>query len=63
MKDYLGKARFWNAAPLNPTQTIYTRFIKGPLEPTKTIFSRGRSDWQKIGKDAMKNRYSEWLDR
>jgi len=62
MKDYLHTARFINAAPRNPTQTRYTRFLKGPVHPMESMFTRAGRDWQKRIKDATKTRYSEWLD-
>ena len=39
MKDRLGKARFWNLAPKNPTQTRYTRFLLGPRGKIKTSYT------------------------
>ncbi len=61
MKDYLGKSRFWNVAPANPTQTRFTRFIKGPFHQPESSFTRAARRWESMMKDAAKTRYSEYL--
>jgi hypothetical protein len=62
MRDYIGKSRFWNFAPNNPTQTRFTRFMQGPLHAPNTSFSRAAHKFESMAKDAVKNRYSDYLD-
>ena len=62
MKDRLGKARAWNIAPRNPTQTAYTRFLKGPSGPLKSQFTESKEMFSKFGEDALKTRYTRMME-
>ena len=48
MKDYLGKARFWNAMPKNPTQTKYLRFMKTPKATLSTSFEDSVENFRRL---------------
>jgi len=62
MKDLLGKSRLWNTPVKNRTQTFYTRFLKGPSAELKSQFTASQEAFEKFGKDALKTKYSEYLE-
>ena len=62
MRDLLHKSVWWNRAPKNPTQTTYTRFLKGPSAEIKSAFTENKDRLQKFGENALKTRYSEYLE-
>jgi hypothetical protein len=62
VKDRLGKARAWNIAPRNPTQTFYARFLKGPGGTLKSQFTASKEEFEKFGEDALKTRYTRMME-
>jgi hypothetical protein len=59
MKDRLGVAWFINLPPRNPTQTIYTRFLRGPEAEIKTMFGAKKSEWRDRQKNALRTHYTD----
>jgi len=59
MKDRLGKSWFINLPPRNPTQTIYTRFLRGPEAEIKTMFSESKADWKNRSRNALRTIYTD----
>jgi len=49
----------WNLPVKNPTQTAYTRFLRGPEGEIKTAFTNSQSQWQKEMTDRLKTDYDE----
>ncbi len=62
MKDRLSRSAFWNVAPRNRTQTFYMRFLKGPSAEIKSAFTESQKAFKEFGKNALKTRYSEFLE-
>lgn len=63
MRDYLGRSKFINIAPRNPTQTYLRRLVKMPGSGLETIFGDAKRDWERMKRDALKTRYSEFFER
>ena len=59
MKDRLGKAWFINLPPRNPTQTIYTRFLRGPEAEIKTSYTWSKKNFDDLMDNALK---TVWTD-
>lgn len=51
--------KLWNIAPRNPTQTAYSRFMRGPEGEIKTMFTESRLAWDKEMRDRLKTPYDE----
>lgn len=63
MKDLLGKSSWWNSPAKNKTQTFYTRFLKGPSGEVKSSFTESKKAFEDFGKDCLKTRYSEMMEK
>jgi hypothetical protein len=48
MKDQLGKAKWLNRFPNNPTQNRYTRFLRGPNAKPNDAFTKSQKEFRKV---------------
>ena len=62
MKDRIGRAKFINLPVKNPTQTRYTRFMRMPYTRLESAFTRSEDKYRTLMNNALKNRYSEYLE-
>jgi hypothetical protein len=62
VKDRLGKAAFWNAPLRNPTQNMFTRFVRQPGSGLPDTLKEYRDKFGDFGKKALKTRLSEYLE-
>ena len=62
MKDRLGFSKWVNAPVRNPTQNLFTRFVKTPQAGLPDKLRDYREQFDKFGKKALHTSLSEYLE-
>ena len=62
MRDRLGTSAFWNRPLANPTQNIFTRFVRQPQAGLQDKLKDYRDKFDKFGKKALHTSISEYLE-
>lgn len=62
MKDKLGAASWWNRFPTNPTQSIFTRFVRQPHTGLPDRLKDYREKFDEFGKKTLRTGLSEYLE-
>jgi hypothetical protein len=61
MRDLLGTSAWWNAPLRNPTQNIFTRFVKQPQAELADALKEYRDKFSEFGKKALHTELSQYL--
>ena len=62
MKDRIGNSRWWNQPIKNPTQNVFTRFVRMPGAGLPDMLADSRKKFEAFGSKALKTHLSEYLE-